>query len=136
MPASSSGQPFRTPKGHVPSWTTKVSVQADSTNRAFFNFVFFLFQVKWHTASALEPSSYASLLDGKTAVVHTLGVLLEGGYKNSLKEGDIFSLGSSFVRNFGLESGNPLMRDKPGEYEVINRDSGMREALRHRCSEL
>ncbi|KAG8954662.1 hypothetical protein FRC04_011095 [Tulasnella sp. 424] len=102
---SSSGQPFRTPKGHVPGWTSKV---------------------KWHTASALEPSSYASLLDGKTAVVHTLGVLLEGGYKNSLKEGDIFSLGSSFVRNFGLESGNPLTRDKPGEYEVINRDSALR----------
>lgn len=102
---SSSGQPFRTPKGHVPGWTNKV---------------------KWHAASALEPSSYAPLLNGKTAVVHTLGVLLEGGYKNSLKEGDILSLGSSFVRNFGLESGNPLTRGKPGEYEVINRDSALR----------
>ncbi|KAG9019659.1 hypothetical protein FRB90_012005 [Tulasnella sp. 427] len=102
---SSSGQPFRTPKGHVPSWTDKV---------------------KWHAASALEPSSYASLLDGKTAVVHTLGVLLEGGYKNSLKEGDILGLASSFARNLGDESGNPLTRNKPGEYERINRDSALR----------
>lgn len=102
---SSSGQPFRTPKGHVPGWTNKV---------------------KWHAASALDPSSYASLLNGKTAVVHTLGVLLEGGYKNSLKEGDILGLASSFVRNFGLESGNPLTREKPGEYEAINRDSALR----------
>lgn len=102
---SSSGQPFRTPKGHVPGWTNKV---------------------KWHAASALEPSSYAPLLNGKTAVVHTLGVLLEGGYKNSLKNGDILSLASSFVRNSGLESGNPLTRSKPGEYEVINRDSALR----------
>lgn len=120
---SQSGRPFTTPKGHAPAWTSKVSNPYQSLYKQIFEL--YLIQVKWHAASALEPASYASLMNDKTAVVHTLGVLLEGGYKASLQRGDIIGLATSFVRNMGLESRNPLTsEDKTGEYETINRDSG------------
>ncbi|KAG9004260.1 hypothetical protein FRB94_002480 [Tulasnella sp. JGI-2019a] len=103
---SSSGRPFTTPKGHTPAWVGKV---------------------KWHAASAFDPPSYAPLLENKTAVVHTLGILLEGGkYKSAVRSGDILGLFSSFCGASG--SSNPLERgaNGEGEYEKMNRDSALR----------
>ena len=80
-------------------------------------------KVKWHAASALEPESYKSLLDNKTAVVHTLGMLLEGGYKDAVKNNQAMGLLSSLANNFS-SSRNPLASKEGGEYELINRDAG------------
>ena len=47
-------------------------------------------QVEWHKGSALEPETYAHLLPGATAVVHTIGTLFEkSGYKSALKDGNV-----------------------------------------------
>ncbi|KAG8861166.1 hypothetical protein FRB96_003116 [Tulasnella sp. 330] len=106
---SSSGRPFTTPKGHSPAWVDKV---------------------QWKAASAFDPSSYAPLLENKTAVVHTLGILLEGGkYKSAIRNGDLIGLLSSFTGASGLGSrGNPLDKgaNGVGEYEKMNRDSALR----------
>jgi hypothetical protein len=101
---SSSGKPFTTPAGHRPAWTEKV---------------------QWARGSAFDPNSYASLVSDSTAVVHTLGILLEdASYKERVKGGDIFGtlkavLGSS-------SPPNPLRGDVDRQkgYEGMNRDSG------------
>ena len=74
-----------------------------------------------------------------TAVVHTLGVLLEssqggsrsgsenGSYKDAVRSGNPFGLAASIFQNaFG--GGNPLLKGE-GEYERINRDSGWTVAI-------
>ncbi|KIJ44035.1 hypothetical protein M422DRAFT_228655 [Sphaerobolus stellatus SS14] len=100
---SSSGKAFRTPKGHTPSWTN---------------------DVQWHTASALEPPSYRSILRDRTAIVHTVGILLETGkYKQAIKEGNIGGLVKAFLPG----SNNPLKkgtRESPS-YEMLNRDTAL-----------
>jgi len=103
---SSSGKPFTTPRGHSPSWTSKVT---------------------WVSADALLPSSYAHLLPGCTAVVHTLGTLFEdASYKDALRSGDFSAFIGSVVGS--LRGANPLER-KPGgagRYERMNRDAALR----------
>lgn len=89
-------------------------------------------QVEWKAGDALDPSSYASILEGKDAVVHTLGILLEGGkYKSAVRSNSLFGVLSSLANNAGIgAAGNPLDRktnsdgQQEGEYERINRDSG------------
>ncbi|KAI0093692.1 NAD-P-binding protein [Irpex rosettiformis] len=105
---SSSGRPYTTPKGHSPAWTSKVN---------------------WQKADALDPSTYAHLLPETSAVVHTLGTLLEDArYKAALKEGDVFKLLGTFASTFlGSESSNPLREeDKEGGYATLNRDAALR----------
>ena len=87
-------------------------------------------QVEWHKGSALEPETYAHLLPGVTAVVHTIGTLFEkSGYKSALKDGNVPRFVSSLaagVRGSG-PSANPLEREekkREGSYEVVNRDTG------------
>lgn len=104
---SSSGKPFTTPAGHTPAWVPKVS---------------------WHSASAFSPSSYSPLLSSSTAVVHTLGILLEDqGYKKAVREGDLINLTGGFLKGLGGGEGNPLKtaEEKRRGYEGMNRDSGM-----------
>ncbi|EAU88493.2 mitochondrial protein [Coprinopsis cinerea okayama7 len=105
---SSSGNPYRTPKGHSPSWTSKVN---------------------WHKGDALNPQSFAHLFEGVGGVVHTLGTLLEdGAYKRAIREGNVPALVKSFLGT-GQDS-NPLRRnvaeEQQGSYERINRDSALR----------
>jgi hypothetical protein len=103
---SKSGKPFTTPNGHLPTWTEKV---------------------EWHAASAFEPASYRSLISSSTAVVHTLGTLLEGGeYKQSIKTGDAFGTVVSGAKSAfeSFNGGNPLRKGSLGSYESVNRDSG------------
>ncbi|EJD02346.1 NAD-binding protein [Fomitiporia mediterranea MF3/22] len=109
---SSSGRPFRTPKGHSPAWTERV---------------------QWCAGDALRPHDYTRLLDGKTAVVHTLGVLFEsgsseGGYKQALRRSDPLAFAGAVIS--GVSSSifgggrNPL-DEGGGEYERINRGSAL-----------
>lgn len=92
-------------------------------------------QVNWQKADALDPSTYAHLLPGTSAVVHTLGVLLEsthgggGNYKDAVRSGNPLSLAGALLQNAfaSVGSRNPLEEDGDegeGEYERINRDSG------------
>ncbi|KAF8758517.1 NAD dependent epimerase/dehydratase family [Rhizoctonia solani] len=86
---SSSGQPYRTPKGHTPAWTKEVD---------------------FRKASAFEPSAYRELLESCTAVVHTIGTLLEAPkYKSAVRGGSLGGLVSAFGQAWGLgAAGNPL----------------------------
>ena len=84
--------------------------------------------MNWQKADALDPSTYSHLLPGTSAVVHTLGTLLEDArYKSALKEGDVFKLLGTFASSFlGSEGSNPLREeDKDGGYATLNRDAGM-----------
>ncbi|KAI0273750.1 NAD-P-binding protein [Gloeopeniophorella convolvens] len=104
---SSSGRPFRTPKGHTPAWTEKV---------------------EWLTADALYPETYSHLLPGVSAVVHTLGTLLaDTSYKNALRRQDLPGAAGSFVRTLAGARGNPL-EEQAGGYEELNRDAAVRMA--------
>ncbi|QRV85944.1 mitochondrial protein [Ceratobasidium sp. AG-Ba] len=107
---SSSGQPYRTPKGHTPAWANKVN---------------------FHKASALDPSTYRTLIEPCTAVVHTLGILLESPrYKPAVRSSSIGGLVSAFGHAWGLgAAGNPLTRPLPGEegtYEQINTEAALK----------
>ena len=87
-------------------------------------------QVEWQKGSALKPETYAHLLPGVTAVVHTIGTLFEkSGYKSALKDGNVPRFVSSIAAGVaGAGAGaNPLEREerrREGSYEVVNRDTG------------
>lgn len=89
-------------------------------------------QVNYHAGSAFDPASYAHLLEQSTAVVHSMGILLEGSaYKHVLKN----QAGGALGGLLGL-GGNPLERRagkesdaETGSYETMNRDSGASSAL-------
>ncbi|KDQ60943.1 hypothetical protein JAAARDRAFT_55673 [Jaapia argillacea MUCL 33604] len=106
---SSSGRPYRTLKGHTPAWANKVD---------------------WQKADALRPETYAHILPNVTAVVHTLGTLLEdGAYKAAVRTGDVVGLVGSITRSFGVGGGkSPLgsAASSAGSYETMNRDSALR----------
>ncbi|KAH9826558.1 NAD(P)H-binding [Teratosphaeria destructans] len=94
--------------------------------------------VTWRSANILHPESYASDLQGATAVVHSMGILLEADYKGVLtgKESPIAGLRRAFSPTKKGASVNPMER-KPGEqieaaerggeltYELMNRDSAI-----------
>ena len=87
-------------------------------------------QVEWHQGNALEPKSYAHLLPGVSAVVHTIGTLFEkSGYKSALKDGNVPRVVSDVAAGVaGAGRGaNPLEREekkREGSYELLNRDTG------------
>jgi len=105
---SSSGRPFRTPKGHAPAWTSKVD---------------------WQMGDALRPETFAHLLSGAGAVVHTLGTLIEDGgvYKKALRDGNVLGALTSFARSAGGRS-RLTASDDPGSYGQLNRESALRVA--------
>ena len=82
--------------------------------------------VSWHRASAFEPEQYRDLLSDRTAVVHSLGILLEdAGYKKAIKDGNVFgvarAVGASLFGGPAPLRGKEEMRRG---YEGMNRDSG------------
>lgn len=105
---SSSGVPYTTPAGHTPKWVSRV---------------------QWHRASAFDPASFAGLVAGQTAVVHTLGILLEdAGYKAAVRSGNplgVLKAVAQGVLGSGTDS-NPLKttQEKRKGYDAMNRDSG------------
>ncbi|KAI0636938.1 NAD-P-binding protein [Trametes polyzona] len=107
---SASGRPWQTPKGHTPGWVHKV---------------------EWHQGDALKPETYAHLLPGVTAVVHTIGTLFEkSGYKSAVKDGSVPRLASSLAANVvgSARSANPLEKEekrREGTYATINRDTAL-----------
>lgn len=75
--------------------------------------------VEWHKADVFEPSTYSDKLEGASAVVHTMGILIEQDYKGVLtgKEPIIAGLRKAFDSR-EKDRGNQLT------YESMNRDSG------------
>lgn len=84
----------------------------------------------------LKPESYKPFLNGSSAVIHTMGILLEADYKGVVqgKEPIVSGLQRAFSSS-KLGSQNPLSRtegeelrpkEKDGQltYELMNRDSG------------
>ncbi|KAF8447725.1 NAD(P)-binding protein [Boletus edulis BED1] len=99
---SSSGKPYKTPKGHTPAWVANVD---------------------WRKADALLPETYSDILPRVGAVVHTLGTLLEDGkYKSALAHGDVIGL----VGGIAGGGANPLRGPQSSSYQVMNRDSALR----------
>lgn len=92
--------------------------------------------VEWAKADILKPETYKPFLSGASAVVHTMGILLEADYKGVVQGRE--PLISGLQRAFStakLGSQNPLQRregealqpkEKDGQltYELMNRDSG------------
>ncbi|KAJ5832939.1 hypothetical protein N7474_001250 [Penicillium riverlandense] len=93
--------------------------------------------VEWARADMLKPESYKSFLNGASAVVHTMGILLEADYKGVVqgREPVVSGLQRAFSSS-KLGSQNPLSRtegeelhpkEKDGQltYELMNRDSAI-----------
>lgn len=92
--------------------------------------------VQWTRADILKPETYKPFLGGASAVVHTMGILLEADYKGVVQGREsIFSglqrafssskLGSQNIRQ--RKEGEALQpQEKDGQltYELMNRDSG------------
>ena len=76
-------------------------------------------KVEWHRANVFDPSTYSEKLEGASAVVHTMGILIEEDYKGVLtgKEPIISGLKKAFD-NREKDRGAQLT------YECMNRDSG------------
>ncbi|KAK0543775.1 hypothetical protein OC845_005957 [Tilletia horrida] len=102
---SPSGRPFTTPAGHQPDWTRSDRIQ-------------------WKSADALRPETYADSLASCSAVVHTIGILLESDYKKGAGgSGVLKGLAQGW---FGDGSRNPLDEEQSKfSYEVMNRDSAL-----------
>ncbi|SCV67028.1 BQ2448_5674 [Microbotryum intermedium] len=101
---SRSGKPFVTPAGHEPAWASKVD---------------------WRAGTPFDPSTYSSLLPSCTAVVSTLGILLETNYK---EKGQANALGvlKGVVDNVLGSRGNPLAKGaNERSYERMNRDAAV-----------
>jgi hypothetical protein len=67
------------------------------------------------------------LISSSSAVVHTLGILLEDqGYKSSVRGGNVFGLGKALLGGLTGSQGNPLKTKEAKQmgYEGMNRDSG------------
>lgn len=94
--------------------------------------------VTWRSANILQPESYKKDLEGATAVVHSMGILLEADYKGVLtgKESPIAGLQRAFSKTKKGSNVNPLERGAGQEldagesdgqltYELMNRDSAI-----------
>jgi len=112
-----------------PKWPT---VSAHTTAPAWSK------SVTWRAANILQPESYQADLEGASAVVHSMGILLEADYKGVLsgKESPLTGLRRAFSSTKQGSDMNPLDR-KPGQqlnpgekdgqftYELMNRDSAI-----------
>lgn len=79
-------------------------------------------KVQWTRADLFEPDTYKKHLAGKTAVVHSVGILFENqSYKQTINSNfnflnDIQKLGNM------MQGPNPMERDSKQTYEAIQRD--------------
>lgn len=117
---SGSGRPFRTPRGHAPTWTTSDRMQ-------------------WHKADAFDRNAYRELAASCTAAVHTVGILMESNYKG--QDGSTMGALKGLLKGWGLASPNPLASNgqKTATYERMNRDAAITVAETfkeaHACNE-
>jgi hypothetical protein len=78
-------------------------------------------QVEWRKADALNPESYADILPGVDAVVHTVGTLLDNTqYKQKIQEGDILG----FIKFFAGQGSGPSAEGQRSAYDILNYESG------------
>ena len=94
-------------------------------------------KVIWAKGDILDPSSYNAHLESATAVVHTMGILLEADYKGvvSGRESPIAGLRRAFsptkagtqnpLETSGSEPLKPRESDGQLTYEVMNRDTAV-----------
>ncbi|PWN24793.1 hypothetical protein BDZ90DRAFT_244285 [Jaminaea rosea] len=112
---SRSGRPFLTPSGHRPAWSTSP-------------------RLKWRAADAHSPQSYRSILAGEetgvppvSAIVSTMGILLEGNYKGS--SSSLEGTAKALMKGWGVGGSNPLQEEGQGgggpTYEQMNRDAAL-----------
>ncbi|EAT82957.1 hypothetical protein HBI56_069240 [Parastagonospora nodorum] len=93
--------------------------------------------VSWQKGDVLDPSSYTQHLEGASAVIHTMGILLEADYKGvvSGRESPIAGLKRAFSSTkqgtqdpLSVKEGEalrPMERDGQLTYEVMNRDTAV-----------
>jgi hypothetical protein len=113
MRGSSSGKPYKTPKGHTPAWVERVC----SSWPLHENTPLKLQQVEWRKADALNPATYADILPTVNAVVHTIGTLLDStDYKQKMAAGDVMG----FIKSVAGRS-NP---SGPSAYDTLNYETG------------
>ncbi|EED15015.1 hypothetical protein TSTA_044810 [Talaromyces stipitatus ATCC 10500] len=94
-------------------------------------------EVEWAKADILKPNTYKPFLKGATAVVHSMGILLEADYKGVVqgKESIITGLQRAFsstkrgtqdpLNRAAGEELRPQERDGQLTYEVMNRDTAI-----------
>ncbi|KAL8284184.1 hypothetical protein RQP46_004933 [Phenoliferia psychrophenolica] len=97
------GEPFKTPSGASPAWVDKV---------------------EWRKGTAFDPATYDALLPSCGAVVSTLGILLEGGYKTDGAVNPLQVL-KGVANNVLGDRGNPLAVARGPTYEQMNRDAAV-----------
>ncbi|PYI03403.1 mitochondrion protein [Aspergillus sclerotiicarbonarius CBS 121057] len=93
--------------------------------------------VEWAKADILKPETYKPFLNGATAVVHSMGILLEADYKGVVqgREPILSGLQKAFSASrpgsqdpWQRREGEPLeVKERNGQftYELMNRDSGL-----------
>lgn len=90
-------------------------------------------KVQWEKADILDPNTYTPYLKDTSAIVHSMGILLEADYKHLL-QGRV-SLATGLWKLFGCEKQASQPPSTTGEggrinaggkmtYGVMNRDSG------------
>lgn len=118
MGGSSSGKPYKTPKGHTPAWVEQVCFSGSPPNHII---PLKLQQVEWRKGDALNPESYADILPGVNAVVHTVGTLLDNTqYKQKLQQGDVMGM----LKSLAGRGNDPLAEKPPSAYDTLNYESG------------
>ncbi|KAJ4383676.1 hypothetical protein N0V86_001731 [Didymella sp. IMI 355093] len=94
-------------------------------------------KVTWAKGDIMDPSSYNAHLESATAVIHTMGILLEADYKGvvSGRESPISGLRRAFSANKAGtqnpldckdgETLRPMESDGQLTYEIMNRDTAV-----------
>ena len=103
-----------------PSWNTSASTSTQPPPR-------WAKSVEWAKADLLEPGSYSHFLKDATAVVHTMGILLEADYKGIVrgKESPITGLQKIFgCQQRSAAEQKAALDNKQITYGTMNRDSG------------
>lgn len=79
-------------------------------------------KVEWKLADLLDSKSYLKELKGKTAVVHSVGILFENQeYKQAINSNFNFLNDIQRLGNM-LKGSNPMKKDPKTTYEAIQRD--------------
>ena len=80
-------------------------------------------QIQFENADIFHPEQYRDILRGATAVIYSVGILLEGDYK-SLAQGN-FEI-SKIIGLLRQKTTNPLEANpkRPHGYNALNRDGG------------
>ncbi|CEP20056.1 hypothetical protein [Parasitella parasitica] len=86
-------------------------------------------KVQWASGNSLEPDTYRDVLKDVTAVVHSVGILMENDYKSVAQAQSLCEAASGIPRMIlGMKDhGNPLdpkLKNNPRPtYEMMNRDT-------------